>query len=52
MLKALSGPYRFVTFMPTGGITVDNLNSYLALENVAACAPAALAGSLKAHRGR
>ena len=45
MLKALSGPYRFVTFMPTGGITVDNLNSYLALENVAACGASWLAPS-------
>ena len=37
MLKALSGPYGDVRFVPTGGIGPKNLRDYLALPNVAAC---------------
>ena len=37
MLKALSGPYRDIRFVPTGGISPDNLTDYLALDNVVAC---------------
>ena len=37
MLKALSAPYRSVRFMPTGGITPDNLRDYLALPCVICC---------------
>lgn len=37
MLKALSGPYGSVRFMPTGGITVKNLIEYLAFDRVLAC---------------
>lgn len=37
MLKALAGPYGQVMFMPTGGITMENVCDYLALGNVAAC---------------
>ncbi len=38
MLKALEGPYRHtgVQFIPTGGINLANMNSYLALNTVAA----------------
>ena len=38
MIKALSGPYAHtgVRFMPTGGVTIDNLESYLSLKTVAA----------------
>lgn len=36
-LKALSGPYPSVRFLPTGGIAPDNLGNYLALPNVLAC---------------
>ena len=36
-LKALSGPYPSMRFVPTGGIALDNLGSYLALPNVLAC---------------
>ncbi len=43
MLRALAGPYGFVTFMPTGGITEDNLLDYLSLDNVAACGASWLA---------
>lgn len=37
-LKALSGPYGHVRFIPTGGITTANLRDYLALPSVLACA--------------
>lgn len=38
MLKALSGPYPFMKFIPTGGINLDNISSYLAFNKVAWCA--------------
>lgn len=37
MLKALSGPYRGVRFMPTGGISPANVKDYLQLPYVLAC---------------
>lgn len=37
MLKALSGPYASLKFMPTGGISTKNVKEYLALPNVIAC---------------
>ncbi len=37
MIKALSAPYPQVRFMPTGGITPENLHTYLACEKVVAC---------------
>ncbi len=36
-LKAVSGPYPNLKFMPTGGINAQNLNDYLSLKNVLAC---------------
>ena len=36
-LKAISGPYGNIKFVPTGGITLDNLEEYLSLPNVVAC---------------
>ncbi|TQR32320.1 keto-deoxy-phosphogluconate aldolase [Campylobacter sp. MIT 99-7217] len=33
-LKALAGPFKQVKFCPTGGISLANMNEYLALENV------------------
>lgn len=35
LLKALHGPFPNAVFCPTGGITPDNAQSYLALPNVA-----------------
>lgn len=35
MLKAIAGPFPQITFCPTGGITPDNYQDYLALGNVA-----------------
>ena len=36
-LKAISAPYGGVRFIPTGGISAQNLNDYLALPSVLAC---------------
>ena len=36
-LEALSGPYPAMRFLPTGGITPENLPDYLVLPNVLAC---------------
>ena len=37
MLKALSSVFRDVTFMPTGGVSADNLPDFLAVSSVIAC---------------
>jgi 2-dehydro-3-deoxyphosphogluconate aldolase/(4S)-4-hydroxy-2-oxoglutarate aldolase len=37
MLKAISGPYPNVKFIPTGGIDAGNLKDYLSLPQVIAC---------------
>lgn len=37
MLKSLSGPYRNVKFVPTGGISPKNLGEYLSIKSVIAC---------------
>ncbi|HJB98707.1 MAG TPA: 2-dehydro-3-deoxyphosphogluconate aldolase, partial [Candidatus Acutalibacter pullicola] len=37
MLQALYGPYRGVKFMPTGGISPQNVQEYLSQPNVIAC---------------
>lgn len=36
-LKAFGGPYPMVKFVPTGGISANNLEDYLRLPNVLAC---------------
>jgi 2-dehydro-3-deoxyphosphogluconate aldolase/(4S)-4-hydroxy-2-oxoglutarate aldolase len=36
-LKAISAPYNMVRFIPTGGITEENLRDYLAFKSVIAC---------------
>lgn len=36
-LQAIAGPYPMMSFMPTGGVRIDNLAEYLALPNVTAC---------------
>lgn len=36
-IKSVCGPYQNMRFMPTGGITADNLNSYLAYNKVVCC---------------
>ena len=37
MLKALGSVFKDVRFMPTGGVSADNLADYLALKSVLAC---------------
>ena len=37
MLKALSSVFRDMRFMPTGGVSADNLGEFLALPSVIAC---------------
>ncbi len=36
-IKALAGPYADVKFMPTGGINLGNLATYLTCPNILAC---------------
>ena len=37
MIKALGSVFKGVSFMPTGGVSADNLADYLALPSVLAC---------------
>jgi len=37
MLKAIGSVFKDVKFMPTGGVSADNLSDYLALPNILAC---------------
>ena len=37
MIKAMSAPYGKMKFMPTGGITADNLKEYLDFNKIVAC---------------
>lgn len=37
LLKAMSAPYPNVRFMPTGGISLQNVSEYLAFPKVACC---------------
>jgi len=36
-IKAIGAPYRSIKFIPTGGVSADNLAEYLAMPNVLAC---------------
>lgn len=36
-IKAMSAPYGNIKFMPTGGINLDNMNTYLKSKKVLAC---------------
>ena len=37
MIKAIAAPYTSVTFMPTGGISTDNVCDYLAYDRIVCC---------------
>ncbi len=50
-LRALAGPYPTVRFVPTGGITIANLATYLRLSNVAACGGSWMATREQISRG-
>ena len=45
LLRALLDPYPATQFIPSGGITANNLRSYLALPNVIACSGSWVADS-------
>lgn len=51
-LKAVSAPYGGVSFMPTGGITRENLPRYLAQPFVAACGGSWIASESAISGGR
>ncbi len=36
-IKAMSAPYGNIKFMPTGGVSLDNVNDYLASNKILAC---------------
>ena len=36
-IKSVCGPYATMRFMPTGGVTADNLNTYLAYNKIVCC---------------
>jgi 2-dehydro-3-deoxyphosphogluconate aldolase/(4S)-4-hydroxy-2-oxoglutarate aldolase len=44
-IKALSGPFPQVRFMPTGGINAANIASYLAFEKILACGGSWMVGA-------
>lgn len=52
MLKALSGPFPGIRFIPTGGINATNLPEYLALPNVVACGGSWMATSSMIAEGQ
>lgn len=37
MIKAMGAPYSMVKFMPTGGISANNLSEYLSCSNIVCC---------------
>ena len=51
-LKAMSGPYTQVRFIPTGGINPDNLEDYLGFRKVVACGGTWIAKSALITQGR
>ncbi len=36
-IKSVCGPYTTMRFMPTGGVTADNLNTYLSFKKIVCC---------------
>lgn len=36
-IKSVCGPYTTMRFMPTGGVTADNLNTYLSYSKIVCC---------------
>jgi 2-dehydro-3-deoxyphosphogluconate aldolase/(4S)-4-hydroxy-2-oxoglutarate aldolase len=36
-IKSVSAPYSTMRFMPTGGVTADNINTYLSFKKVVCC---------------
>lgn len=52
MLKALSAPYNKMKFMPTGGISKDNMDSYFKMKNVIACGGSFMVPTAKISEGK
>lgn len=52
MLKALAAPYNMMKFMPTGGISLSNMDSYLSLDCVLACGGSFMIDSKAISEGR
>ncbi len=50
-IKAISAPYSMVRFMPTGGVSIENVASYLKLKNVIACGGSWMVPSDKIAQG-
>jgi 2-dehydro-3-deoxyphosphogluconate aldolase/(4S)-4-hydroxy-2-oxoglutarate aldolase len=50
-LRAVSAPYSGVRFMPTGGITADNVRTYLDFDRVIACGGSWMAPSDRISAG-
>ena len=51
-IKALSAPFGMVKFMPTGGISLDNLAAYLASPAVIACGGSYMVTAKLINEGR
>lgn len=51
-LKLLSGPFAGVRFIPTGGMTLDNIGSYLCHDFIAACGGSFMAKADDIEQGR
>lgn len=51
-LKLISGPFSGIRFIPTGGMTMDNIGSYLANDFIAACGGSFMATSDDIEQGK
>ena len=51
-IKLLSGPFKGVRFVPTGGITFENLGAYIATGKVLACGGSFMATASQVKDGR
>ena len=49
-IDLLCGPYRGIRFLPTGGMTYDNIGAYLASKNILACGGSYMAPSALIER--
>lgn len=49
-IKAICGPYSGITFMPTGGLNLNNLADYFAFDRIVACGGTYMLGSHLAKR--
>lgn len=52
MIRVLAAPYAQVRFMPTGGISEDNVRDYLRFDRVLACGGTWIAGADLIREGR